>query len=115
MAKFNSESGRIAGRKSSWSGIKDVNTQRMKSIIRAALVDESKYIHEALAQLRGFDAKAYIDAIVKLLPYAIPKVAEIEEKPQTTWPSKVVFNVIEETPPPSESKWILNSSGDTES
>ncbi len=108
MAKFNSESGKIAGQKSSRSGIRDVNTQRMKSIIRSALVDESEHIHEALAQLREFDAKAYIDAIVKLLPYAIPKVAEIEEKPQTTWPSKVVFNVIKETPPPSDSQWIGN-------
>lgn len=96
MAKFNSESGRIAGQKSSRSGIRDVNTQRIKSIIRAALVDESEHIHEALAQLRELDAKAYIDAVVKLLPYVIPKVAEIEEKPQTTWPSEVIFQVVPE-------------------
>lgn len=96
MAKFNSESGRIAGQKSSRSGIKDINTQRMKSIIRAALVEESEHIKEALAQLRELDAKAYIDAVVKLLPYVIPKVAEIEEKPQTTWPTEVVFQVVSE-------------------
>lgn len=96
MAKFNSESGKIAGQKSSRSGIRDVNTQRIKSIIRAALVDESEHIHEALAQLRELDAKAYIDAVVKLLPYVIPKVAEIEEKPQTTWPSEVIFQVVPE-------------------
>lgn len=96
MAKFNSESGKIAGQKSSRSGIRDVNTQRVKSIIRAALVDESEHIHEALAQLRELDAKAYIDAVVKLLPYVIPKVAEIEEKPQTTWPSEVIFQVVPE-------------------
>lgn len=96
MAKFNSESGKIAGQKSSRSGIRDVNTQRIKSIIRAALVDESEHIHEALAQLRELDAKAYIDAVVKLLPYVIPKVAEIEEKPQTKWPSEVIFQVVPE-------------------
>lgn len=96
MAKFNSESGKIAGQKSSRSGIKDINTQRMKSIIRAALVDESEHIKEALAELREMDAKAYIDAVVKLLPYVIPKVAEIEEKPQTTWPTEVVFQVVSE-------------------
>ena len=96
MAKFNSESGKIAGQKSSRSGIRDVNTQRVKSIIRAALVDESEHIHEALAQLRELDAKTYIDAVVKLLPYVIPKVAEIEEKPQTTWPSEVIFQVVPE-------------------
>jgi hypothetical protein len=107
--KFTSESGKLAGMKSTRRGVKDTLTEDVKSILRLAIANEVERIPEALDELRHSDCKAYIDAVIKLLPFVISKaVEENPERPSATWPSKVVFNVIKETPPPSDSQWIGN-------
>lgn len=95
--KFTSESGRLAGMKSTRRGVKDTLTEEVKSILRLAISKEVERIPEALEELRQSDCKAYIDAIIKLLPFVISKaVEENPDRPSATWPTEVVFQVVSE-------------------
>jgi len=95
--KFTSESGKLAGLKSTRRGVKDTLTEDVKSILRLAIANEVERIPEALDELMHSDYKAYIEAVIKLLPFVISKaIEENPDLPSTTWPSEVIFQVVQE-------------------
>lgn len=94
MAKFTSESARLAGMKSSRKGIKDKTTEDVKRVIRLAVANELEALAETLELLRTTEPKAYLDALIKLLPYVVSRVPESSnDRTAVSWPTEVVFNV----------------------
>lgn len=94
MAKFTPETARLAGMKSSRKGIKDKTTEDVKRIIRLAVADELEALAETLELLRTTEPKAYLDALIKLLPYVVSRVPESSnDRTAVSWPTEVIFNV----------------------
>ena len=94
MAKFTSESARLAGMKSSRKGIKDKTTEDVKRVIRLAVANELEALAETLELLRTTEPKAYLDALIKLLPYVVSRVPESSnDRTAVSWPTEVIFNV----------------------
>ena len=94
MAKFTSESARLAGKKSSRKGIKDKTTEDVKRVIRLAVANELEALAETLELLRTTEPKAYLDALIKLLPYVVSRVPESsDDRTAVSWPTEVIFNV----------------------
>lgn len=98
MAKFTSETARLAGMKSSRAGRPDTVTLAVKNAIFDIVNNELERLDDTLTILRETDPKAYVDTIIKLLPYVISKAPEQQERNQITWPSSFVFNVEAATP-----------------
>jgi hypothetical protein len=94
VAKFTTESARIAGMKSSRAGKPDKVSQTVKQVIFDIVNNELARLDEALADLRETDPKAYVDAVIKLLPYVISKAPEQQERNDVTWPTSFTFNVL---------------------
>lgn len=88
---FNKQTAAEAGHKSSRKGKPNKTTSELKAIVLAVTNEHADQLNEALHELRMVDVKAYVLAIERLLNYALPKAATAEEKPQATWPSKVIF------------------------
>lgn len=94
MAKFTSESARLAGMKSSRKGIKDKTTEDVKRVIRLAVANELESLAETLELLRTTEPKSYLDALIKLLPYVVSRVPESSnDRTAVSWPTEVIFNV----------------------
>lgn len=94
MAKFTPETARLAGMKSSRAGKPDKVSQTVKQVIFDIVNNELTRLDDALADLREIDPKAYVDAVIKLLPYVISKAPEQQERNDATWPTSFTFNVI---------------------
>lgn len=91
---FTPESARLAGKKSSRKGIKDKTTEDVKRVIRLAVANELEALAETLELLRTTEPKAYLDALIKLLPYVISRVPEnSNDRTAVSWPTEVIFNV----------------------
>jgi hypothetical protein len=96
MAKFTPESARLAGMKSSRKGVKDKTTEEVKRVIRLAVGNELEALAETLELLRTTEPKAYLDALIKLLPYVVSRVPETSnERAAASWPTSFVYNVLE--------------------
>lgn len=94
MAKFTPETARLAGMKSSRKGIKDKTTEDVKRVIRLAVANELEALAETLELLRTTEPKAYLDALIKLLPYVVSRVPESSnDRTAVSWPTEVIFNV----------------------
>lgn len=93
MAKFTPETARLAGMKSSRAGKPDKVTTAVKTAIFDIVNNELARLDDALTDLRETDPKAYVDAVIKLLPYVISKAPEQQERNEITWPTSFVFNV----------------------
>lgn len=90
---YNKQTAAAAGRKSSRKGKPNKTTSELKAIVLAVTNEHADQLNDALHELRMVDVKAYVMAIERLLNYALPKAAPAAEqdRPQATWPSKIVF------------------------
>jgi hypothetical protein len=91
---FTPETARNAGMKSSRKGIPNRSSAELKAVVSSIVNRSADKLETALETMYQTNPEAYVQAIVKLLPFVIAKeVAPEAETPQATWPSKVVFQV----------------------
>ena len=102
MAKFTPETARLAGMKSSRKNVPDKVSSDVKAIIKSAVLNELENIEEVFYTLRVTEPRAYIDALIRLMPYVISKAPEHEKTETAVWPSSFTFNVIGEAEPEPE-------------
>lgn len=97
MAKFTPETAKLAGMKSSRKNVPDKVSNDVKAIIKSAVLNELENIEDVFYTLRVTEPRAYIDALIRLLPYVVSKAPEHEKTETAVWPSSFTFNVIGET------------------
>jgi hypothetical protein len=112
---YNKDTAAAAGRKGSRKGKPNKTTSELKAIVLAVTNEHADQLNEALHELRMTDVKAYVMAIERLLNYTLPKAipAAEQDKPQATWPSKIVFQTtpdVELTEGQRQGIWSTNPS-----
>ena len=112
---YNKDTAAAAGRKGSRKGKPNKTSQELKAIVLAVTNEHADQLNEALHELRMTDVKAYVMAIERLLNYTLPKAvpAAEQDKPQATWPSKIVFQTtpdVELTEGQRQGIWPANPS-----
>lgn len=74
--KFDSKTGRAAGKRSSRKGIPNGSTGEMKSFYAALITGQQSKIEKELQKLEGKD---YLNVILKLSEYVVPKQRQVEQ------------------------------------
>jgi hypothetical protein len=92
---FTPEAARNAGKKSSRKGIPNRSSAELKAVVCSIVNRSTSKLETALETMHQNNPEAYVQAIVKLLPFVIAKEApEVnEEKHKATWPTSFVFQV----------------------
>lgn len=75
MAKFNSNTGSKAGKKSSRSNIPN---RVSNAFISELITNQADKIESALLELYKTNPQGYLQAIIRLLPYCLPSIAPME-------------------------------------
>lgn len=107
---FQAGHGKLGGRK---KGTPNVKTREIQDALTELFIGQGEKLQEALAYLYDNDKKAYVEAVVKIAPYVVPRKLEIGEGNDKEEPLIIEWNSSPEAQETPEVKLISNAEDST--